>query len=433
MRDFAAGKLDVLVATTVIEVGVDVPNATVMIVLDADRFGVSQLHQLRGRIGRGTAPGLCLLVTEADAAAPARERLDAVASTVDGFRLAELDLELRREGDVLGEAQSGSRSHLRLLSLLRDSDVIAEARRQAIDLLADDPELDGAPGAGGGRGGAGRRRAGRVPREGVTPPSMRAVTRIVAGSRRGRRIAAPAGRDTRPTSDRVREALFSALAARTDLVGCRFLDLYAGSGAVGLEAASRGAAAVLLVESDPRAARTVRANIDDAGPRRRLPADHRPRSASLLSQAADRPVRRGLRRPAVRRRRRRGGRGCSTRWSATAGWPRTRWWWSSARPDPPSRPGRRRPDRGRRPALRRDHAVVRPIGDTVAARRARAGRRAMRRAVCPGSFDPVTNGHLDIIGRSSRILRRGDRRRAGQRVQAGPVQHRRADRRCSAR
>ena len=107
MRDFAAGKLDVLVATTVIEVGVDVPNATVMIVLDADRFGVSQLHQLRGRVGRGTAPGLCLLVTEADAAAPARERLDAVASTLDGFRLAELDLELRREGDVLGEAQSG--------------------------------------------------------------------------------------------------------------------------------------------------------------------------------------------------------------------------------------------------------------------------------------------------------------------------------------
>jgi ATP-dependent DNA helicase RecG len=145
MRDFAAGKLDVLVATTVIEVGVDVPNATVMVVLDADRVGISQLHQLRGRVGRGTAPGLCLLVTEAPAEAPARERLDAVASTMDGFRLAELDLELRREGDVLGEAQSGRRSHLHLLSLLRDTEVIAEARRQAIEIVADDPDLTDHP------------------------------------------------------------------------------------------------------------------------------------------------------------------------------------------------------------------------------------------------------------------------------------------------
>jgi ATP-dependent DNA helicase RecG len=141
MRDFAAGKLDVLVATTVIEVGVDVPNATMMVVLDADRFGVSQLHQLRGRVGRGSAPGLCLLVTEAPPGAPARERLDAVASTLDGFRLAELDLELRREGDVLGEAQSGTRSHLRLLSLLRDKDIIEEARGEALSMLDGDPDL----------------------------------------------------------------------------------------------------------------------------------------------------------------------------------------------------------------------------------------------------------------------------------------------------
>src|SRR5690606_34369750 len=118
MRSFAAGGLDVLVATTVVEVGVDVPNATVMIVLDADRFGVSQLHQLRGRVGRGSAPGLCLLVTEAPAGTPARQGLDAGASTGDGFRLAEFDLEQRREGDVLGATQSGRRSHLRLLSLL---------------------------------------------------------------------------------------------------------------------------------------------------------------------------------------------------------------------------------------------------------------------------------------------------------------------------
>ncbi len=145
MREFAAGKLDVLVATTVVEVGVDVPNATMMVVLDADRFGVSQLHQLRGRVGRGSAPGLCLLVTEVDAGTPTRERLDAVASTVDGFRLAELDLEQRREGDVLGAAQSGRRSHLKLLSLLRDADLIRDARADAIGLVAADPDLSRHP------------------------------------------------------------------------------------------------------------------------------------------------------------------------------------------------------------------------------------------------------------------------------------------------
>ncbi|MEV4755263.1 ATP-dependent DNA helicase RecG [Micromonospora sp. NPDC049559] len=146
MRSFAAGELDVLVATTVVEVGVDVPNSTVMITLDADRFGVSQLHQLRGRVGRGAAAGLCLLVTEAAEGTPARERLDAVASTTDGFRLAELDLEQRREGDVLGALQSGRRSHLRLLSLLRDSDLIRDARVEALALVEEDPELAKHPG-----------------------------------------------------------------------------------------------------------------------------------------------------------------------------------------------------------------------------------------------------------------------------------------------
>ncbi|UWZ40250.1 ATP-dependent DNA helicase RecG [Dactylosporangium roseum] len=146
MRSFAAGDLDVLVATTVIEVGVDVPNSTMMMILDADRFGVSQLHQLRGRVGRGSAPGLCLLVTEAGEGTPARARLDAVASTTDGFKLAELDLEQRREGDVLGAAQSGHRSHLRLLSLQRDAELIGEARTEAIELLEEDPELRRYPG-----------------------------------------------------------------------------------------------------------------------------------------------------------------------------------------------------------------------------------------------------------------------------------------------
>jgi ATP-dependent DNA helicase RecG len=145
MRAFARGELDVLVATTVVEVGVDVPNATMMVVMDADRFGVSQLHQLRGRVGRGGAPGLCLLVTEAAEETPARERLTAVAATLDGFQLAELDLEQRREGDVLGAAQSGRRSHLRLLSLLRDRELIGEARAEALELLDGDPELERYP------------------------------------------------------------------------------------------------------------------------------------------------------------------------------------------------------------------------------------------------------------------------------------------------
>src|SRR3954451_9393722 len=141
MRRFGRGEIDVLVATTVVEVGVDVPNATVMVVLDADRFGVSQLHQLRGRVGRGTAPGLCLLVTEAPVESPARERLDAVAATTDGFALARLDVEQRREGDVLGAAQSGRRSSLRLLRLLRDEEVIADARTEATRLVDEDPTL----------------------------------------------------------------------------------------------------------------------------------------------------------------------------------------------------------------------------------------------------------------------------------------------------
>ncbi|MFC7992697.1 ATP-dependent DNA helicase RecG [Streptomyces pilosus] len=145
MRRFAAGETDVLVATTVIEVGVNVPNATAMVIMDADRFGVSQLHQLRGRVGRGSAPGLCLLVTEMPEASAARQRLNAVASTLDGFELSRIDLEQRREGDVLGQAQSGTRSSLRMLAVIEDEDVIAEAREEAARVVAADPELTGLP------------------------------------------------------------------------------------------------------------------------------------------------------------------------------------------------------------------------------------------------------------------------------------------------
>lgn len=146
MQAFAAGEIDVLVATTVVEVGVDVPNASAMIILEADRFGVSQLHQLRGRVGRGEVPGLCLLVTEAPEGTPARSRVDAVASTTDGFALAEVDLELRGEGDVLGDAQSGARTSLRLLRVVADADLIAIARSAAEGVLAADPDLVRHPG-----------------------------------------------------------------------------------------------------------------------------------------------------------------------------------------------------------------------------------------------------------------------------------------------
>ncbi|WP_031158613.1 ATP-dependent DNA helicase RecG [Streptosporangium roseum] len=141
MRAFTRGEIDVMVATTVIEVGVDVPNSSVMVIMDADRFGVSQLHQLRGRVGRGGLPGLCLLVTDSLGGTPARQRLDAVAATLDGFELSRVDLEQRREGDVLGVAQSGRRSSLKMLQLLRDEDVIHAARQDAEAMLTADPDL----------------------------------------------------------------------------------------------------------------------------------------------------------------------------------------------------------------------------------------------------------------------------------------------------
>ncbi|MEU4395845.1 ATP-dependent DNA helicase RecG [Kribbella sp. NPDC023855] len=141
MSRFAAGEIDVLIATTVIEVGVDVPNASTMVIMDADRFGISQLHQLRGRVGRGKVPGLCLLVTDTWPASPSRARLDAVAATSDGFELSRIDLENRREGDVLGVAQSGRRSSLKLLSVLRDEEIILTARHVANSLISVDAEL----------------------------------------------------------------------------------------------------------------------------------------------------------------------------------------------------------------------------------------------------------------------------------------------------
>jgi ATP-dependent DNA helicase RecG len=141
MRAFQAKEIDVLISTTVIEVGVDVSTATVMVIMNADNFGISQLHQLRGRVGRGEHPGLCLLMTTADADSTSRQRLDAVASTLDGFKLSEVDLEQRREGNVLGSQQSGFKSGLRLLRVLRDEFIIDSARTWAQSILDTDPEL----------------------------------------------------------------------------------------------------------------------------------------------------------------------------------------------------------------------------------------------------------------------------------------------------
>jgi ATP-dependent DNA helicase RecG len=164
MRAFAAGEIDVLVATTVIEVGVDVANATAMVLLDADRFGVSQLHQLRGRVGRGGLPGPVPAGHHAEPALPARERLDAVAATPTASSSAGLDLEQRREGDVLGARQSGGRSSLQNLRVLRDETSILQAREAAEALLDEDPRSVRRPAPAGRR----RDRAHRFTGEVVT-------------------------------------------------------------------------------------------------------------------------------------------------------------------------------------------------------------------------------------------------------------------------
>ena len=145
MAKFLNKEIDVLVATTVIEVGVDVPNATVMVILDADNFGISQLHQLRGRVGRGAAKGLCLLLTGAEDGSIALQRIEAVAAESDGFKLSEIDLELRREGDVLGANQSGGRSSLRLLQVIRDAALIQKVRVEVEELFQIDPGLGELP------------------------------------------------------------------------------------------------------------------------------------------------------------------------------------------------------------------------------------------------------------------------------------------------
>ena len=221
-----------LVATTVVEVGVDVPTATT-VVMDADRFGVSQLHQLRGRVGRGTAAGICLLVTDMPAGSPARERLEAVAASQDGFELSRVDLEQRRE-DVLGASQSGRRSSLRLLGVIRDEDIIRAARDRPPRSWTP-TELARAP-------------ALRRELEALLEAGRRATwrsPRACASWRQRRRSTDRHPRTRYPTNvgpDPRSPVLDAHGNARGPLAGARVLDLYAGSGAVGLEALSRGAA-----------------------------------------------------------------------------------------------------------------------------------------------------------------------------------------------
>ena len=244
IESFAAGAADVLVATTVIEVGIDIPNATVMLVEDAERYGISQLHQLRGRIGRGGQESLCLLFGSRRS-----PRLRALARHRDGFALAEIDMSLRGEGDAAGVRQSGL-PEFEFASLPADASLLESARRWAA-------------GAARARPGATRSRA-----RPARPSRRRALAactgadsrvRVIAGRLGGRRLQAPRGRATRPTSERVREALFSLLGPH--VAAARVLDLFAGTGALGIEALSRGASRTVFMEQDHAALAVLRANI----------------------------------------------------------------------------------------------------------------------------------------------------------------------------
>ncbi|MBW3079257.1 ATP-dependent DNA helicase RecG [Bifidobacterium simiiventris] len=143
MADFASGKTPILVATTVIEVGVDVPQASCIVIFDADRYGLSQLHQLRGRVGRGGTNSWAFLISRAEPGSPAEQRLQVIQGSLDGAEIAQADLEFRGAGDVLGDAQSGGKSSLKLLRVVKDADMIADARERAGRLLTDDPDLGG--------------------------------------------------------------------------------------------------------------------------------------------------------------------------------------------------------------------------------------------------------------------------------------------------
>ncbi len=245
MTRFRDGELDVLVGTTVVEVGVDVPSATMMVIEGADRFGLAQLHQLRGRVGRGTVESFCVLVSDTTDEV-AQARLKAVAELRDGFELAERDFELRREGDVLGLVQSGL-PQLRVASLPATTTASwpSGARRARRDAArrsrAPWPRVTTRSAASSRRAGCAASRAA-MPAATPTPmPSGRWRGLTPAGSSPGRPAGSAwpgPGEGTRPIGDRVKQTLFAIL--EPDLPGATVLDLFAGSGAAGIEALSRG-------------------------------------------------------------------------------------------------------------------------------------------------------------------------------------------------
>ena len=252
MAAFAAGGADVLVATTVIEVGIDVPNASVMLVEGAERYGISQLHQLRGRIGRGSHESVCVLFGPKESA-----RLRALAEHGDGFKLAEIDLELRGEGEMLGTRQSGL-AQFRVARLPEDAELLDGAREIGAALLEADPELVAARARAARLGGAGglRRRGAR--------PDPRVSPRVIAGRYGGRRLQAPPGDATRPTADRVREALFSILGAR--VAGRARARPLRRLGRARASRRSRAAPReVTFVDTAPAALRALRANLAALG------------------------------------------------------------------------------------------------------------------------------------------------------------------------
>ena len=363
MRQFKERELDVLVATTVIEVGVDVPNATIMIVQEADRFGLAQLHQLRGRVGRSGEQSYCLLISrpKEELTDVAQARLQALVDSTDGFELAERDLELRGEGQLLGTRQSGW-SELRFTRLRADRDLI-ERRTRAGRRAS----RRGRPVAGPGRparrgGGAG------------------GIVRIIAGEHRGRRIDAPKGEKTRPTSDRVRENAFNLIGPVDDATRARPLR---GLG----RARARGALArrrlVRVRRVRPRRVpgRSTRISTGSACTRRVLCRDVF--SALAGERGALRP--RALR-PALRLQ--------GARHGSRRTWP------GSLAEDG---------------AARLRVVVARRAAGGTAARcanlpRVRLGAtdplHPMITAIYPGTYDPVTNGHLDVIGRAAQIFDR---------------------------
>ena len=295
MREFKEGAVHVLVSTTVIEVGIDVPNASVMLIEHAERFGLSQLHQLRGRVGRGPWKSYCILLA-GSSSEDARRRIAAMTETNDGFRIAEVDLELRGPGDFFGTRQSGL-PEFRVADLLRDGAMLEEARREAFALVQADPQLTASEHRGL-RGGPPRPLARQA------RPGGDRLMRVIAGALKGQRLTTPKGRTTRPTADQVRIACLDTLMPY--LEAGPFLDLFAGAGGVGIEALSRGAPSAVFVEQDRARRRGPRGQYREARPgrpRQGLAPGRPPRARG--ARARRRPLRRRLPRSALRFGRRR--------------------------------------------------------------------------------------------------------------------------------